>query len=118
MVSDVAPAEAGFLSVCGVDGRTAPGESKAGSGRQARGPRWGRRLAEEVFRPAGFCEGDQVETETPRTKERFGGGGGGGGDEGRGVAKHRAQAAAGGKDWRASPPGPSAKTQATSPRRR
>ena len=59
-----------------------------------------------------------METETPRTKERFGGGGGGGGDEGRGVAKHRAQAAAGGKVWRASPPGPSAKTQATSPRRR
>lgn len=39
-------------------------------------------------------------------------------DEGRGVAKPRAQAAAGGKVWHASPPGPSAKTQATSPRRR
>lgn len=117
MVSDVAQAEAGFLSVCGVDGRTAPGESKAGSGRQARGPRWGRRLAEEVFWPAGFCEGDQVETEIPAQKSVLGVVAEGG-DEGRGVAKPRAQAAAGGKVWHASPPGPSAKTQATSPRRR
>ena len=40
---------------------------------------------------------------------------GGGGDEGRGVAKPGAQAAAGGKVWRASQPCPSAKTRGNFP---
>lgn len=46
---------------------------------------------------------------------RVGGGGGWGGDKGRGVAKPGAQAAAGGKVWRASQPCPSAKTRGNFP---
>lgn len=72
MVSDVAPAEAGFLSVCGVDGRTAPGESKAGSGLQARGRRWGRCLAEEVLRPQGSEKGTRWRPRPPAQKSVLG----------------------------------------------
>lgn len=74
MVSDVAPAEAGFLSVCGVDGRTATGESKAAGPRTEVGaaPGGGSSAARRVLRrgPGGDLD--------PRTEERVGGGGGGG----------------------------------------
>lgn len=86
MVSNVAPTEAGFLPVCGVEGPRRVSPERGGAGGKSWGGGEGAQPgpAEDLLRQ-GSRKDRRDETKIPRTEE------GGGRDLGRGAAKPPAQ---------------------------